>query len=278
MRGGGVTIKDQSRSLLNRATMTVASIVAADSPVAWKRIATFLDKYKTAVPLEDVHVEMVVRHATAACAVYRARALAHCGRVAAADALLRRAPNLAATIDEEVDLTVEACRYHSEFRQLIDGADRARDGRLWAEAEWSYFRALQLFPQHYGYRVQYGHALKEQNKWADAELQYRSALAGGAPLRDVEEHLLFVCQRQNRPAEVKERPASPANWLQRAPTLYLIDTLANLFWRVDALSVADYLVLMRSCPTCEDVAVALVEDHRFTQANRSFLEVVRDRA
>ena len=273
-----MTLKDQSRSLLQRASVSLASIVAAESPAAWKRIASFLDKHKTSIELDDVHVAMVVSRATSACATYRARALAHCGRRADADELLRRAPSLAATLDEEVKLTVEACRHHGEFRQWIESADRARDERRWAEAEWAYFRALQIFPQHPGYHVQYGHVLKEQEKWSDAEVQYRSALAGGAPLRDVEEHLIFVCRRQNFPIKIPERAAAPANWMQRAPTAHSVETLAYLFWRVEALSISDQITLLRSCLTCEDVAVAMIEDHRFMQANRAFLEVVRGRA
>src|SRR5208282_2793244 len=44
--------------------------------------------------------------------------------------------------------------------------------------------------------VQYAHCLKEQGNFAAAEIYYRLAIAFGAPLRDVREHLEFTASRQ----------------------------------------------------------------------------------
>ena len=48
-----------------------------------------------------------------------------------------------------------------------------------------------LYPLHYGYRVQLAHMLKEQCRWQEAELNYREALALGAPGSDIIPHLEF---------------------------------------------------------------------------------------
>jgi hypothetical protein len=60
------------------------------------------------------------------------------------------------------------------------------------EAEFAFFRCLELFPCHSGILVQYAHSLKDQDKMVDAVVVYLDALAYGAPPVDVHEHLLFA--------------------------------------------------------------------------------------
>lgn len=83
---------------------------------------------------------------------------------------------------------------HEPFQQLVERGDRARDAREFGKAESFYRQALALFPLHGGYRVQYAHCLKEQERYPDAFMHYWYALGLGAPRKDVEEHALFAAR------------------------------------------------------------------------------------
>src|SRR5439155_15542460 len=97
-------------------------------------------------------------------------------------------------------VALRAAAQDSGFHRIIEEADRARDAEAWNEAGELYREALHAYPDHYGYVVQYAHSLKEQGQFAEAECQYRSALALGAPLSDVDQHLMFVAMQQGFPA------------------------------------------------------------------------------
>ena len=56
-------------------------------------------------------------------------------------------------------------------------ADRARDDRDWPEAARNYRLALDKDPENAGLWVQYGHSVKEQGNYIEAEVAYRRAIA-----------------------------------------------------------------------------------------------------
>lgn len=82
------------------------------------------------------------------------------------------------------------------FRALVQQGDWARDERKWDEAAEGYSRALALYPYQRSYWTQLGHMHKEQSRFAEAEIAYRTAVALGEPLADVVEHAEFVIRRQ----------------------------------------------------------------------------------
>jgi tetratricopeptide (TPR) repeat protein len=177
---------------------------------------------------------------------------------------------------ERVEMTHVASAGDSEFAALVRTADAHRDRREWNPAEDAYWRALNLYPYHFGYRVQYAHMLKEQQKFVDAEVHYRSALAFGASATDVEEHLSYVSRRQGipfKPAGVVGL-SSPQAALERTPNIVDIELFSFLFFHETNVDIAEAALLLRKCETCRDVAIALAKSPRFESKSRMFLEIL----
>ncbi|QPC97727.1 ATP-binding cassette domain-containing protein [Qipengyuania soli] len=83
------------------------------------------------------------------------------------------------------------------FRALVQQGDWARDERDWPRAADQYGKALALYPYQRSYWSQLGHMEKEQGNFGEAEIAYRTAVALGEPLSDVDEHAQFVMVRQD---------------------------------------------------------------------------------
>jgi glycosyltransferase involved in cell wall biosynthesis len=86
-------------------------------------------------------------------------------------------------------------------KRLISRADRARDSRNWGSAARYYREALDLKPDNAGIWVQYGHALKESGKLAEAENAYRQSLEWGADVADTHLQLGHALKLQGRKIE-----------------------------------------------------------------------------
>lgn len=86
----------------------------------------------------------------------------------------------------------------SDFCDLITQADAARDAGELGLAQHRYWQALQLFPAHPGYRIQYAHCLKDQGLMKDALLEYIDAFYFGATKKDIEPHALFTANAIGR--------------------------------------------------------------------------------
>jgi hypothetical protein len=164
------------------------------------------------------------------------------------------------------------------FREFVAKADRHRDEHEWRKAEEAYRSALAISPREAGYWVQHGHMCKEQGRFAEAEISYRSGAALGVEPRDVIEHLRFVMSRQGTsegrfPIRFGKAGPNPAT---QVPTEDDIRLLAKLVWRVGALPVKEVLKLLRENATCDDAFAAMVADIRFEQANVNWLALVED--
>jgi len=177
-------------------------------------------------------------------------------------------------------LTTRAASKDSEFRGLVAKADQARDSRQWVEGENHYREALALYPAHSGYMVQYAHCLKEQQKFPEAEIYYRSALALGAPARDVEEHVDFVASQQGYHAPVQI--LLPANtesgtMMDAPPTKDDIDLVSSLLigWRTDT---AEVLHLLRTRRSVREVFAWVIAEPRFQNHNRELMSLIADGA
>ena len=162
-----------------------------------------------------------------------------------------------------------------EFQTLAAQGDAARDLGRWGEAEYYYWRALELYPFHSGYRIQYAHVIKEQGKLDWAEVHYRSALAEGAEEELVREHLLFVATRNRAdyaPRLQRDLNVAP---FDAPPAFHDVQTLAWLIWHDAEINAIDALALMRQCETNRDVVWAMTGHDRFVERNRPFLEILR---
>jgi hypothetical protein len=194
-----------------------------------------------------------------------------------AERLLRAAPRLAKTRRQLVELTLRAATKDGDFIELAARGDQARDAGNWADGERRYAEALALYPAHPGYTVQYAHCLKEQQKFAEAEIHYRSALALGAPPADVTEHLEFVAMRQGY-SETGAGNALTARqgnggMMDAPPTRQDVD-LAYTLLTGEAPYTADLLDILRTQKSVRDVFVWVIGQSDFLAHNRDLLRLI----
>ena len=86
---------------------------------------------------------------------------------------------------------------------MIVRADRARDLRRWVTAALRYRKALDRHPANPPIWVQYGHALKESGRHAEAESAYRTAIAYDPRSADAHLQLGHVLKIQGKSAEAE---------------------------------------------------------------------------
>jgi tetratricopeptide (TPR) repeat protein len=189
---------------------------------------------------------------------------------------LRAASRLSTTRRQLGDTIARAAAKDAEFIELVTQADQARDAGQWADGARYYAEALALYPAHCGYLVQYAHCLKEQEKFAAAEIHYRSALALGAAVGDVCEHLDFVATRQGgSPGENPPTARQEAGMMMDAPpTRDDIELVFTLLTGSGALDTAEVLHILRTQKTIRDVFVWVIRQERFRTRNRELLSLV----
>lgn len=176
----------------------------------------------------------------------------------------------------QVELAFEGASADPDFQEQIALADAARDCADWGPAEYHYARALARHPLHHGYRVQLGHALKEQGYFAQAEIEYRSAAALGAEPGTVDQHLRFVAQRNGSDFQREGRPDLDVSPLQAPPTRPDYERLAVLCWGGLATDAeADMLDALRTCASNAALMRRMVADPAFLPANQAFLELLQ---
>lgn len=204
-----------------------------------------------------------------------------CGHTARAKQFLRAAPGLATTRHQLAEITSRAASRDSDFNELISNGDQARDARKWAEGARCYNDALLLYPTHFGYMVQHAHCLKEQEKFAEAEIGYRSALALGATVNDVYEHLDFAAAQQGYRDLLGGLPGTAqaedtGTMMDAPPTKDDIDLVFTLLTGRGAANSAEVLQLLRTQRTIRDVFVWVIRQQRFRARNRELLRLIAD--
>jgi hypothetical protein len=197
------------------------------------------------------------------------------GREAEARRFLRAAPGLATARLQLVEITSRCAPQDGDFIALIAQADQARDAGRWAEGERRYAEALRLYPTHAGYMVQYAHCLKEQQKFAEAEIHYRSALALGAAPGDIQEHLDFVGARQG----YREPPPArheAATMMDAPPTCADVDLVFTLLTGAGPADIEEMLHILRTRTTIREVFVWVIKQPSFRTRNRDLLQLIAD--
>lgn len=106
--------------------------------------------------------------------------------------LSRLIPRFAPSRHLAAKWTASLASQDNDFRELTATADAARDRGSFGEAEYSYWRALELYPHHCGYLTQYGHALKEQEKFVDAFIEYTTAAMYMSDRKEIIRHIEAV--------------------------------------------------------------------------------------
>lgn len=243
-----------------------------------------------AAPNDDAWREMANARAHLAAGTSDASVDALWGRLGSARSVtgnvdpvaLRRLPYLAVTREVARQLTIKASRRDPAFRALVRSGDIARDTQSWRDGADAYSRALTLYPFHPGYRVQRGHCQKELGNLAAAEIDYRDALAYGAPVDDVWPHLMFVHteatrkQRLHPPrilALLEERLLGDRGDREDLTTSEEAASLIWLFHGIEAPEPAAILKLMRTAPLHRQLAAALIDDPAFYPANRVLVAI-----
>lgn len=163
------------------------------------------------------------------------------------------------------------------FMTHVRVADKMRDEGNWIAAESGYAAALSLYPYERSYWVQLAHMAKEQGKFTQAEISYRTACALGARPQDVVEHLQFVMIRQN--ADERQFPIRfyrPGQAAQQPPAQPDVALLARLAWHVGGMDDQDMIGLLRANATCDALLATMIRDSRFERANRDWIELVRE--
>lgn len=167
-----------------------------------------------------------------------------------------------------IESSQRAALADERFRIHVQQGDWARDSKDWASAEREYATALALYPYQRSYWTQHGHVTKEQGKFARAEISYRTAAALGVPEDEVADFIHFVAARQHDgdPAHGVHgfRPGPAGSQPPGAPD---VETFARLLWLTGDVDERGALDLLRTCATCDALAVAMIADERFAVAH-----------
>ena len=168
-----------------------------------------------------------------------------------------------------------------DFMAQVLAGDAARDRHAWGEAEFHYGQGLQLYPNHMGYRVQYAHALKEDNKFADAAVHYMGAFGQGETSAEMLGFIEYTQHRRGGAWSTRVQHAIVAYWsghgpfdpLLVPPCLISVDLLVRLFLhRVPSINeVGDHLSV---CASIGELCQRLVSLDDFAKVNRDLLSLV----
>jgi len=176
---------------------------------------------------------------------------------------------------DQIVMTLDQAIADERFRDFIAQADAARDSGDWAVAEREYANALRLFPLHWGYCIQYAHAVKEQGLLPLAEAWYRSAVALGAPADMVDQHLAFVARANGVTFARRGMPDLALPPMLAPPTVHDIRLLGELA-RVPGLAGQDLVLdILRDLPDNRSALLRMLGMPAFARANRLFLDLLR---
>lgn len=157
------------------------------------------------------------------------------------------------------DVILRTALADERFRIHAQSGDWARDKHDWATAETEYDAALTLHPFASTYWSQLGHTARAQSKFALAEIAYRNACALGQPVRDVRPFLVDVMAHQS--VNEQEFPIhcflkGPLN--SQSPVSPDVLVFSWAFWGMDTVDENTLLQLIRTNPTLDDLASAMI--------------------
>ncbi|MBS7813797.1 hypothetical protein [Roseococcus pinisoli] len=205
-------------------------------------------------------------------ALSRATKMIANGERDAAIILLRSLPDLAESRNEAVKMTIAAAQIDPEFRELVAAADTARDARDFLLGEFLYLRCLEMYSMHYGYMTQYAHCLKEQNKYVDSEIIYRSALSLGGPVADLRRHITAVAEALGGSVNIpKEINITAKNSIDLAPTHEDVRLLLVLFLGEQNCTANNIVEILRNCPRRRDVIYFIINEKKFPKINLNLM-------
>jgi tetratricopeptide (TPR) repeat protein len=171
----------------------------------------------------------------------------------------------------------------TDFLDLIAAADAAREREDYSEAKTRYFQALQMFPFHPGYMLQYGHCLKELKLLPEALVAYFDAYRFGATKEEFEIHASDTARQLGRSGQVSQM-ATKINPLPTDKPLTSLDleltsmdviTLTQLF-HLNTPSPENIANRLCFCRSRRELILALLAEPQFFQAHRNTLRLVSE--
>ncbi|XUU61823.1 ATP-binding cassette domain-containing protein [Erythrobacter sp. HA6-11] len=170
-----------------------------------------------------------------------------------------------------VESSQHAALSDERFRAITQQADWARDKQQWERAAEYYANALALYPYQRSYWVQLGHMRKELGEFAAAEVAYRTSVALGEPLADVEPHVEYVVREQagdyyySRMHLPSDGPAST-----QPPTQPDVEWLNLLLTGKTQLSTDELLNAQRLFPDLDSLCASLIAEQPAPATNQEF--------
>lgn len=194
-------------------------------------------------------------------------------------AIMRSLPKLAPQRFLGVEISFKAARNDPGFLEPARIGNAARDAGHWEKGITAYGEALRYYPLHYGYRVQYGHCLKEAQRFHEAEICYRDALALGASIVDVWPHLEHSVRsvgggaRIYPPEVIAQLELEEARRVDAFTTSQDLSLLGRLFLNEDRFEIGWIIRTLRGAPRRSQIIEQLLKDPAFSRANRRLLAV-----
>src|SRR5690606_17881980 len=150
-------------------------------------------------------------------------------------------------------------------------------------AEYSYWLALQLFPNHPGFLVQYAHALKEQGKTLDALIRYLDAFFLGANRSDVQPHAIHTAESTGfrsavLPVLQRSTPGMVPNESSDAP-LGIVSTdvmAATKLMHKRTPSKRELVSYMCEAATWPELMLSLMKEKVFSSTHRKLLRLIHE--
>lgn len=251
--------------------------VLPDNITCWQKLLGYCRTTKARLVIPDDLLGSPYDLIDAELCFVKAEYLLAQGQEQRAAAFLRFVSNLAKSRDAAVGWTFQASVLDNQFQELVRRADRSRDLGEWALGEADYWSALSLYPLHYGYMAQYAHTLKEQGRFSEAEIYYRSALALGGPPDDLIEHIQFVASKDGYDAPIEDARHGPVGiGMDAMPTHLDIRNILFLCFGECSHCHPDILPTMRACSTVKEVFTRIVNASRFATVNQQLLYAIGD--
>ncbi|NVE94952.1 ATP-binding cassette domain-containing protein [Altererythrobacter sp. JGD-16] len=160
-----------------------------------------------------------------------------------------------------IESSQHAALSDERFRALTQQADWARDQKQRQRAAEHYAKALALYPYQSSYWAQLGHMHKEQGEFAEAEVAYRTSVALGKPIADVEPHIKNVVKKQagDYYYSAMHLPSDgPAS--EQPPTRPDIDWLSWMLRGQAQPSTDEYLRALRLYPNLDSLCASMLTE------------------
>lgn len=171
----------------------------------------------------------------------------------------------------------------TDFLEIITAADAARERAEYGEAKSRYFQALQMFPFHPGYMLQYGHCLKQLKFLPEALIAYLDAYRFGAAKQEFEIHALDTARllgRFEQVAHLATKISQPN--ADKPPTPRALELTSNdviiltQLFHLTTPSPEDIVSRMCECQSRRELVLVLLNEPPFSKAHRKTLELVAE--